>query len=157
MSRTSPSSPPQQRWSSLFCLSVTEVVVNCPVVGFNNRQDWSVPKCPPQSRWPQWECRHLSSPGRSGNLQWLPEWGLYTSTLLPTAIGLPPVIRNPAIITVVLRKPSKPKIEIGVEFFINVGGENYSFQSLVKGPMKNLCIDWPTRDRYLLIFFTYLF
>ena len=67
---------------------------------------------------------------------------MYTSTKLPTILtGRPPIIRNPAIITVVLRKPSKPKIEIGVEFFINVGGENYSFQSLVKGPMQNLCID----------------
>ena len=40
MSRTSPSSPSQHRWPDLSCLSVTEVVVNCPVVGLNNRHDW---------------------------------------------------------------------------------------------------------------------
>ena len=42
MSRTSPSSPSQQVWTALLCLSVTEVVVNCPVVGLNNRQDCCV-------------------------------------------------------------------------------------------------------------------
>ena len=55
MSRTSPSSPPQQRYPYLFCLSVTEVVVNCPVVGFNNRQDCRVDESqfPPHRSRPQ--------------------------------------------------------------------------------------------------------
>ena len=39
---------------------------------------------------------------------------MYTSTLLPAVslVGKPPVIRNPAIITVVLRKPSKLTIRM---------------------------------------------
>ena len=87
----------QQRWLSLFCLSLRDGrgETSVPVILSQDCSDddelW-----PPQTRPPQEECHALYC-CRSWTGQELPLAGLYSSAFFLELSGYPPVIRNPRI------------------------------------------------------------